>query len=516
VVPDENHNGLSGAIALLGDYGAQVINVSFGADKLNLDFCTTIEGQADPECLAIDHASKRDIALVAASGNWRTYLDFPASDDRVIAVGGFQQNLALWDNSPGSFMGCPLAGGGECGSNYTVPANGFKQELLGSAKAVLSTTYPGYNWNPLLQCGDGFPGPAWGNGEGWCTGTSMSAPQIAGLIGLLRSINPLVPVGKPTFDPIHDTAPSLRYVVASTTFDAQTNQPWNAYRGYGRPDAAAAARKMLGKVAGVTVRNRATPLFRLYSGATKDYADTTSPQSAVALMISGKTSWQPAANAALVPNYPQFPHDPADGVLAAPRAAVYVMTTDVKPRAEWPALVPLYLMDRTILNQPNRRDFLLVTTTAHIEQAHAAGYDLRTIQGYVYQPCSPEPQCIPPGAQKFWRACKPADDDCATFLESERATFEANGFIAAYPSGSKLLGYAYPATDTDQDGLPDSFEYVVGTSPTLANSDNDTQADATEFPMIGIARSDPCGGIGSAGARYCGANSIFKNGFDGY
>ena len=118
-------------------------------------------------------------------------------------------------------------------------------------------------------------------------------------------------------------------------------------------------------------------------------------------------------------------------------------------------------------------------------------------------------------AQKFWRKCKTADNDCATFLESERNAFEAAGYTATYPIGSNaLLGYAYPATDTDVDGLPDDFEYVVGTSPTRANSDNDTSSDADEFPMVGVPVSDPCGGTGSAGAKYCLANVIFKNGFD--
>jgi hypothetical protein len=62
--------------------------------------------------------------------------------------------------------------------------------------------------------------------------------------------------------------------------------------------------------------------------------------------------------------------------------------------------------------------------------------------------------------------------------------------------------------------LPDGFEYVAGTNPALINSDNDNSPDAGEFPVVGVARSDPCGGFGSAGARYCGANSIFENGFD--
>jgi hypothetical protein len=35
--------------------------------------------------------------MTASSGNGRTQLDFPAADSRTISVGGFQQNLAIWD-----------------------------------------------------------------------------------------------------------------------------------------------------------------------------------------------------------------------------------------------------------------------------------------------------------------------------------------------------------------------------------------------------------------------------------
>jgi len=87
----------------------------------------------------------------------------------------------------------------------------------------------------------------------------------------------------------------------------------------------------------------------------------------------------------------------------------------------------------------------------------------------------------------------------------------AAGYTAACPAGSStLLGYAYPAgVDTDSDGLPDGFEYVVGTDPTRADSDGDgsTHKDGDEFPMTGVPVGDPCFG-GTYGATYCYVNDV--------
>lgn len=517
------------------DTGAQVLALSFGLRNPTFSYNCVGPLRTNPMCLSIAYAAGRDSSIVASSGNKRQDLDFPASDTRVISAGGFQSDLALWDESPGNIANCPPAPGhDECGSNYTKPQSGVyrtHQELLGSSRHVLSTTYPNSLWADYAECGDAYGTPP-GDGVGWCTGTSMSAPQIAGAIGLLRSVNPLVSMGMP--EPPVGTALGLRAVLAQTASQAAIGQAWNPGSGYGIPDVAAAARRLLGKVAGGGVRNRATPLFRLYSAYATDFAETTSPQYALSLMIAQAHQYvQPTSGLGVEPAVPgyAFPYEADDPnnandtfestPPAAPRAAIYVLATDVKPRGEWPALVPLYLMEKP---KASGRDHLLVTTKSDIEAAHAGGYDIINIQGYIYEPCALEPACVPPGSEPLYRQCNQANSDCATFLESERAAFEAGGYTYAYPPGSvRKLGYAYPATDADPpvvvgqppgDGLPDGFEYVIGTSPAMQDSDFDGVSDAAEYPLAGVPVSDPC--AGGIGAFLCPADSIFRNGYDGF
>lgn len=523
VTPVINFVQMPSSVTLLVDAGAQVVNQSFGFQAAFDDLCASRPIEA--HCVAMAYAASKQVMLIGASGNSRAEIDFPASDSRVVAAGGIQEQFnyldVFWDESPGNLAACPFQSSNlECGSNYAVgPDLGntrADQELVAGSARIWSLTYPNMTWNADIKCGDNFPGPGYAGGQGLCTGTSMSAPEISGVAGILRSVNPLVAPSTPV---VASGQGGIRTALAQNTYQALAGVAKDKKMGFGRPNTEAAVKRMLGKVAGTTVKNRVTPLFRMKSTGASDYADTTSPQFALAL-VHAVASYN--SDGQTVPGYSAFPYEAGTTAPPTPKAAAYVMTTEYTPKATYPPLRPLYLMSKGRVwpagcnpNVPpcvgNAADYTLMATVSDVEQAHAGGYELRTIQGYVYSPCSPEPSCIPPGAQKLWRACKTAASDCAVFLESERSTFEANGYTSAYPAASsKLLGYAYSSTDSDSDGLVDGFEYVVGTNPSLSDSDGIGFGDGLSLPMIGLQVSDPCLG---AGAVNCPGDKIFKNGF---
>lgn len=222
------------------------------------------------------------------------------------------------------------------------------------------------------------------------------------------------------------------------------------------------------------------------------------------LFVHKDGGYQPRG--ALTPGYGAFPHENGAPAPPAPRAAAYVLTTEHAPHPGYPALAPLHWLDR---ERNGSRDFLLMTSPGEVQTAINAGYVYRGLQGYVYQICAPEPGCIPPGAEKLWRLCKPNVDDCAVFLERERAWFQQQGYSVNWPpQGNPVLGYAYPVVDTDGDGLVDGFEYILTTNRLSPDSDRDGIPDGVEYPQAGIPRSDPC----SEG--YCGEEFIFSNSFE--
>ena len=519
--PIINEAAVWAGLTVLADTGAQVVNMSLGGGFAQ-NYCSIPVNANKPECLAVAHANSQGVMMVAAAGNSRTRINFPASDPRVASVGGLDETLDFWDEDkdppPNHQDGCPFYPGYpdmECGSNYTVNvATDARQEHVAPARLVLSTFYPGMAWNPDILCDDAALGTD-GDGQGPCTGTSMSTPIISGLAGVLRSVNPLVLPGEGERDAPYR---GIRSVLIDSSALPPLLAPWDAKLGYGLINADLAVAAMLGISDGKPVKNRLTPLFSFYGEAAKDWSHTSAPQSALGFMINQTGSYQPQGT--LTPGYPSFPYEYPAPPPSAPRASAYVLTTEYKAKPEHPNLVPLYSLSRT---RPwplgctpgvtgcngHNRDFLLLTSAAHVQTATNAGYEYRGREGYVYQACSPEPGCIPQGAERLWLKCKAADDDCAVFLERDRVSFEAQGYTAAFPAGSNMvLGYAYPNVDSDGDGLIDGFEYLLGTDPNHVDSDRDGIPDGMEYSQAGVPKSDPC----SSGR--CRADYLFEDGFE--
>lgn len=496
IVPYFDEYDFVDAMSASTENGAQVVNMSLGIPINKPDTCAFGSFFYDyPLCVQSRWFRETGTLAVAASGNRRGSIDLPAENDEIVAVGGVTASRQIWDRYPG--VGC--GDSYHCGSNFTVAAGDPRQEVVAAAEDIYSTTYRNFDWNYTYFCGDSFGTPM-GDGYGLCTGTSMSAPQVAGVFGVLRSINPLVLPRTPEIAP--PALIGLRAVVAQTSDRAQASLPWDNKEGYGVPDAEAAVEVILGKSKGAVVRNRATPLFRMYSSIGNDYVDFVAPQTAWSLEINSLNDYAPSGT--FVPTY--YGH-PVSTWRIWPGAGAFVLTTENSPFPEqsFVSLVPIYSILRerywpigcvsTGCNEANR-DYTLVTTVADIELSHSDGYSLGNIQGYIYAPCGEnvkESLCKPKGTESFYRACNLAIDDCATFLESERLAFEANGYLSAYPATSpKLLGYAYPVVDSDSDGLVDGFENVIGTNAANADSDGDGASDSEEFPLSEVSTSDPC------------------------
>jgi len=125
------------ALTYAADYGADVINMSFGSSSNS----ATISN-------AVDYAYAFGVVLVASAGNSSTNsYSYPGALDKVISVGATNQADALADFS-----------------NY-----GSWVDIMAPGDTILSTDISGYSYK---------------------SGTSMSAPYVSGLAGLMISHNP--------------------------------------------------------------------------------------------------------------------------------------------------------------------------------------------------------------------------------------------------------------------------------------------------------------------------------------
>ncbi len=465
----------------LVDHGAQILNASLGFPGSMS--CSSAADQLGVFCQALAYADQRDVVMIAASGNAKSRLDFPASDPRVIAVGGVKANgtsWAFWDESECLYPGI-------CGSNY-----GANQALVAPAKQVVSTFYEGKDLIPDPDPSDLEERSLCGNSMGnslysLCTGTSMASPYVAGIAGLLRSANPLL------------TKDSIRSILIS---HASNSNSRNDQLGYGVPDADAAVAAAMGQVAGQVLPNRLTPLFSLYSGIAQDYFYTTVPQMALAAHLDNDASYESPKGSPPVPgyNYPGISGCPSP-CFFYPSASVYIFTTDAPPYTGAPPLVPLYRVSFKGTNPAtgniHNRDTAYATTEKDLLIFKGLGYELDGIEGYIYQKCSPEPGCIPLGAVRLYRRLNKNLDDYAIFPESELSQMQNAGYTSPLLPDD-WIGYVYPNVDSDGDGVIDGFEQLIGTNPHLKDSDCDGVNDGQELLNYGLTgygdpNLGPCG-----------------------
>jgi serine protease len=269
--------GISQSTSAAGIYGVirrgvQAINLSFGNTLANLS-CGGSPAALQAYCDAIQFATDRDIVILAAAGNKKAALQFPASDSRTFSVGGYQSNGATWDQTVALGTDSPqILGADETGTNF-----GSNQLLVAPARDILSSMWGNSQWNnrcgsvttfntslPYLQFNGAVTksvyAAASGNLYGICTGTSMAAPHITGLVGLMRSTNPLL------------TKAQIRSAIVSAADGVFISNTW----GYGLPNANSA-------VLNVLPTDRLTPLFALSKVAGDDYVYTVFPQMGAAL-----------------------------------------------------------------------------------------------------------------------------------------------------------------------------------------------------------------------------------------
>lgn len=531
---------VTAAITALAGNGFQVLNLSFGGGGFEPAYCSLATNGAPHAnhsyCLALAFAGETDVVVASAAGNSRGFLNFPAQEPNVVSAGGIDAVSTFWnddpDPAPFDTDGCvqpPVVGaaGNECGSNKTLTAGAPRQEVVAAAKGTRSLAYRNFDWNVGLSCGDSIGGGTIGDGIGLCTGTSMSSPIVAGILGIYRSVNPLVPVGSP-----EGPATGIRGVLATTTFQASANVPWAMDFGYGVPKVELGARKLLGTVRAQQVRNRLVPLFSVYSSAATDYAQVAIPQSATSLLRSSRTyRTQPVAGEFIegrpTPGYAVIRAEPLLGSPAS-RADAYVLTTQVPPWNTNRPLVPLYSVSRprnwplgcvtgTAGCNSANIDIALLTSVSQLEHANTIGYQYVGVQGFVFDRCTPEPTCQPPGTVRLHLQCNLSLDDCAVFPEARKTEFEAIGYTVLFPTASdSLLGYAYSnpvGADPDADGLATAMEVAIGTDPAASDSDGDGLNDGNEFPFADVPVSDPCTeGPGNTCASP--QDPIFRSGFE--
>jgi hypothetical protein len=453
---DLNNPTIGTAITYAVDHGAQAINMSFGdqgAGQERYSSCSTKKYSF--VCQALGHAADHEVVAVGASGNgYENRIQYPALTSTVIAVGGVKLGGEFFDNGYGEGNTCSLGEvGDECGSNYGTQDDGGPQ-IVAPARDVVSTVYRSRDHDTYVHCGDTYgPVIATSIGYGDCTGTSMAAPHVTGLVGLVRSANPLL------------TRAQVKSILLTNTVDCSVTvtNPDGSKCGKGYPDAAKDVSAALG---GESVINRLTPLFSFYSSTADDHVYTIVPQMALAALYLGRLIPQPPSGSiayvpigATVPGYTMFPNCFAP--CPTPKAMVSVFTSHIDPITEIDPitgyareLVPLYRMSWKCSGTCSHVSHFYTTSSDGITWGQGNGYVVDGIEGYIY----PSTKEQPPGTVKLCRkyAPSPRDDyilfagtgtDGKTCGDNDGYTRDSGGNLIndyTQTTGADWIGWVYP------------------------------------------------------------------------
>ena len=437
-------NGMNG----MTTRGAQVINLSLGFKTLASNYC--LVSPAAPLCAAIAQSVTRQVALVAAVGNdSATFANFPASDSRVIAVGGIEYTGNRWNqlaalpttvsppdsprhlNDAGAFL------------NKETGSNKFNTMFMAPARDILSTAYPNKDWNPTLRCGttvtmspsgqqvfEFWPYRGFASSQtvpynrqyGICTGTSFAAPHISGIVGMIRGADPLQTVTQ----------------VANNLRQHSTAYPgFSSNMGYGIPNANTAVQSA------ITTNSRLTPLFSLYSPALNDYVFTISPQMAVVAtdgtmlprLVTDSRYYTFPWFGTYTTTYAAFPGiGPVQPGYTAdnykPRARLKVFTTKKDS-----SNVDLCHIFRYSKGGATIRHNYAICAADRVNIPATWTYD--GVEGYMY----PGTGAQPPGTIAVYRWVNPSTGAYTLVPNGDQALWTGRGFQS---DGTGVLGYAYP------------------------------------------------------------------------
>jgi hypothetical protein len=451
-------------LTMAGDRGMQVVNWSGGILQKNSTYQTCAQTELASYtaiCNALAYLQRREISVVVAAGNGETDTftsnrpQFPGEEPAVLVVAAAEyrdtlltQDCLSTSSSWCRWIGSPVLGYEGNNSTNSPTVSG----VFAPGRSIVSAVTPNtiydigsIDHNKIYHCADtssydesGNPG----DGYGSCTGTSMAAPHISALAGMMRSINPLLPSV--------DGTNSIKRLI-QLSGDANGSDPrW----GYGMPNAYTAVQKAL-----ATNPSRLTPLFAFYSSNRSDSFYTIVPQMASAALAGTLLPRSPAGGrydsesaGVTINGYTYLPDmDIVIGpMMTLPKAMVWVYTTAQNPINSSIPLAPLYRFSWKC-NDTLPSPAICSTNSWHVAHAWSAeplnsesyiqsrGYKLDGIEGYIFPRTMPQPS----GTERLMRKYNPNRDDIALFNESRLAYFLGQGYTQNV-GNMDWLGYVYP------------------------------------------------------------------------